>query len=155
MFACLFAVNAKTTPRIDAKRWGNTMNDPESVLCELKSPSLVFSERYRDISGFSFSADRHFYLSPFYFRLLPRLDPFNTERFRQNGVHRAPYRNWYFVRIKRPSHLERKWSACVLQANIAFAQFNHIMHALHIITLKHCHIVATGMTLLQLPLSST
>ena len=31
------------------------------------------------------------------------------------------------------------------------------MHALHVITLKHCHIVAMGMTLLQLPnsLSST
>ena len=25
------------------------------------------------------------------------------------------------------------------------------MHALHAITLKHCHIVAMGMTLLQLP----
>ena len=37
--------------------------------------------------------------------------------------------------------------------------FNHYirMHALHVITLKHCHIVAMGMTLLQLPnsLSST
>ena len=31
------------------------------------------------------------------------------------------------------------------------------MHVLHVITLKHCHIVAMGMTLLQLPnsLSST
>ena len=31
------------------------------------------------------------------------------------------------------------------------------MYALHVITLKHCHIVAMGMTLLQLPnsLSST
>ena len=31
------------------------------------------------------------------------------------------------------------------------------MHALHVITLKHCHIVSMGMTLLQLPnsLSST
>ncbi len=31
-------------------------------------------------------------------------------------------------------------------------KFNHYicMHALHIITLKHCHIVAMGMTLLQL-----
>ena len=27
-------------------------------------------------------------------------------------------------------------------------------YALHIITLKHCHIVAAGMTLLQLPLVS-
>ncbi len=32
-------------------------------------------------------------------------------------------------------------------------KFNHYicMHALHVITLKHCHIVAIGMTLLQLP----
>ena len=38
---CLFAVNAKTTARIDAKRSGITKNDPESVLCVLKSPVLV------------------------------------------------------------------------------------------------------------------
>ena len=92
MFVCLFAVNAKTTARIDAKRSGITKNDPESVLCALKSPVLVFSGRHCDISGFSFAANRHFYLSPFYFRLLPRLDPFSTERFRQNGVYRAPHR---------------------------------------------------------------
>ena len=31
------------------------------------------------------------------------------------------------------------------------AAYNYIsMHALHVITLKHCHIVAMGMTLLQL-----
>ena len=52
LFVCLFAVNAKTTARIDAKRSGITMNDPESVLCVLKSPVLVFLGRYRDISGF-------------------------------------------------------------------------------------------------------
>ena len=59
-FVCLFAVNTKTTARIDAKRSGITKNDPESVLCCLKSPVLVISERYRDISGFSFVTDRHF-----------------------------------------------------------------------------------------------
>ena len=61
---CLFAVNAKNTARIDAKRSGITKNDSESVLCVLKSPVLVFLGRYRAISGFSFAADRHFtYLS--------------------------------------------------------------------------------------------
>ena len=31
-------------------------------------------------------------------------------------------------------------------------KFNHLcMHALHAITLKHCHIVAMGMTIFQLP----
>ena len=64
LFVCLFAVNAKTTARIDPKCSGMTKNNPESVLCCLKSPVLVLSERYRDISGFSFAADRHFtYLS--------------------------------------------------------------------------------------------
>ena len=38
---------------IDAKRSGITKNDPESVLCVLKSPVLVLLGRYRDISGFS------------------------------------------------------------------------------------------------------
>ena len=52
LFVCLFAVNAKTTARIDAKRSEITKNDPESVLCVLKSPVLVFLGRYRDISGF-------------------------------------------------------------------------------------------------------
>ena len=51
VFVCLFAGNAKTTARIDAKRSAITKNNPESVLCGLKSPVLVFSERYRDISG--------------------------------------------------------------------------------------------------------
>ena len=30
---CLFAVNVKTTARVDSKRSGITKNDPESVLC--------------------------------------------------------------------------------------------------------------------------
>ena len=67
LFVCLFAVNAKTTARIDAKRSGITKNDLESVLCVLKSPVLVFLGRYRDISVFSFAANRHFYLSHFHF----------------------------------------------------------------------------------------
>ena len=58
--------------RIDAKRSGITTNIPESVLRGLKSPALGFSWRYRDSSGFSFSADSHFYFSPFHFRLLLR-----------------------------------------------------------------------------------
>ena len=71
MFVCLFAVNAKTTERIDAKCSGITKNLPKSVLCDFKSPVLVFSGRYGYISGFSFAVDRHFYLSSFHFRLLP------------------------------------------------------------------------------------
>ena len=43
---CLFMVNANTTARIDTK-------DPERGLCMLKSPVLVFSGWYRDISFFS------------------------------------------------------------------------------------------------------
>ena len=33
----------------------------ESVLCGMKMPVLVFSERYRDNSGFPFVADCHFW----------------------------------------------------------------------------------------------
>ena len=58
----MFTVNAKTTARIDAKRSGITKNDSESVLWGLKLPVLVLSRRYRDISGFSIAADRHFLL---------------------------------------------------------------------------------------------
>ena len=73
-------------------------NDPKSVLRGLKSPVLVLSGRDREISGFSFAADRHFYVSPFHFRLLPR--PLKQKRFRQNGVDRAPHhsdnrRQWH------------------------------------------------------------
>ena len=85
LFVCLFAVNAKTTARIDAKRSGITKNDPESVLCVLKSPVLVFLGRYRDISGFSFAADRHFYFSHFQFWLLPRRQNVKTLKLR-NGL---------------------------------------------------------------------
>ena len=91
VFACLFAENAKTTARIDAKHSGITKNNPESVLCRLKLPVFLLSRRYHEISVFSFAAGRH---------------------------------------------------SC---------KINHYMHAcLHTITLKHCHIVAMGMTLLQL-----
>ena len=54
----------RTTAWIDAKRSGITKNDLEGVLCELKLPVLVFSERYRDISGFSFVVDHHFTYLP-------------------------------------------------------------------------------------------
>ena len=64
MFVCLFAVNAKTTERINAKCSGITKNDPESVLQGLKLPVLVLLGRYRDSPGFPFATDRHFYLSP-------------------------------------------------------------------------------------------
>ena len=94
MFVCLFPVNAKTTAQIDAKRSEITKNDPESVLCGLKSSVLVFLGKYRDIYNLFVRGRPPFYLSPFYFQLLPRLDPFNTERFRQNGVYRAPHRYW-------------------------------------------------------------
>ena len=56
----LFAVNAKTTARIDAKRSGITKNNLESVLCRLKSPVLVFLERYRDISVFPLRSTANF-----------------------------------------------------------------------------------------------
>ena len=42
-----------------------------------------------------------------------------------------------------------------LSVRIADGSLHMHAYALHIITLKHCHIVATGMTLLQLPLLST
>ena len=58
--------------RIDAKCSGIMKNGLESVLHGLKSPILVFTGRYCDISSFSFVADHHFYLSPFNFWLLPR-----------------------------------------------------------------------------------
>ena len=60
MFVCLFVISAKPTARIDPKCSGIMKNNPESVLCCLKSPVLVFSERYHDISSFSFAADCHF-----------------------------------------------------------------------------------------------
>ena len=49
---CLFAVNAKTTEWIDTNCPGITKNNTENVLCGLKSPVLVFSGRYSDISAF-------------------------------------------------------------------------------------------------------
>jgi len=91
LFVCLFAVNAKTTERIDSKRSGITKNDPESVLYRLKSPVLVLSGRY-DISGFPFAAARHFY---FHFRLLRRRLAIKTA---STARHVA----------REPSHLEQK-----------------------------------------------
>ena len=99
LFVCLFAVNAKTTARIDAKRSGITKNDPESVLCVLKLPVLVFLGRYRDIFGFSFVADRHFYLSYFHFRLLCRRLYNTIDSFRKrDGGDRAPHRYCFIAK---------------------------------------------------------
>ena len=102
-FVCLFAVNAKTTARIDAKRSGITKNDPESVLCVLKSPVLVFLGRYRDISGLLFAADRHFYLSHFHFRLLPR----RLTHFAKTASTARHIANDNSS-LREPSYLERK-----------------------------------------------
>ena len=55
---CLLVVNAKTMAQIDAKCSGIMKNYLESVLRELKSPVLVLSGRYREISGFFFVANR-------------------------------------------------------------------------------------------------
>ena len=96
MFVCLFAVNAKTTARIDAKCSGITKNDPESVLCVLKSPVLVFLGRYRDISGFSFAVDRHFYFSHFHFRFLCRR--LTTQSAFVKRVDRAPHRYCFIAK---------------------------------------------------------
>ena len=72
LFVCLFVCGKhQTTERIDAKCPLIAKNDLESVLRGLKLPVSVLSGRYRDISGFSFAPDRHFYLSTFHFRLLP------------------------------------------------------------------------------------
>ena len=51
MFVYLFMANAKTTEQLDAKCSGITKNNPESVL--LKTPILVLSGRYREVSVFS------------------------------------------------------------------------------------------------------
>ena len=100
-FVCLFAVNAKTTAWIDAKRSGITKNDPESVLCVLKSPVLVFLGRYRDISGFSFADDRHFYISHFHFRFLCR---------RLTTTAKSPSVNGYRSALKQyPSTRNTRW----------------------------------------------
>ena len=64
LFVCLFAVNAKTTGRIDAKCSGISENDLESVLHGLQLPVLVLLGRYHEISGFSFAANRQFYYLP-------------------------------------------------------------------------------------------
>ena len=62
LFVCLFAVSAKTTERIDGHELRRTIQRVSSV--RLKSPVLVLARRYRDVSGFSFAADRHFTYLP-------------------------------------------------------------------------------------------
>ena len=115
--------NGTTTGRIDAKRSVITKYNQKKVLCGLKPPTIGFSGRYREISGFFFSADSHFYLSPASGSCLE----LQADMHKQVHVHSG--------------------MPC---------EFNHYMHACLARNL-HCHIVAMGMTLLQLPnsLSST
>ena len=117
---------------------------------------------------FSFAADHHFYLSHFHFRLLPGHLIRSAFAKRRRPCPTS-------LLIFSPSHLKRKCSAYVLQTNIAFAgkpsslaltsscsymqaylasAIIICMHAyaLQVITLKFCHIVVVGMTLLQLPI---
>ena len=105
LFVCLFVVNAKTTARIDAKYSGITKNNPETVLHSLKLPILVLLGRYRDISSFFLAANHHFYLSPFYFRLLPR-------RLTQSAFRKMTSTTRHiatdYLSLGEPSHLERK-----------------------------------------------
>ena len=61
-------------------RHGLKKNDPKSVLRGLKLPVLVFSGRYRETSGFSFAADRHFYLSPFHIHSICVLEWWPNQR---------------------------------------------------------------------------
>ena len=93
--ACLFAVNTKTMARIDAKRSGITKNDPESVLCGLKSPVLAFSERYCDISGFPSR-------STTIFTDLPSTSGSCVDTLHrglsQNGADRVPHRYWFIAK---------------------------------------------------------
>ena len=104
MFVCLFAVNGKTTERIDTKCSEITKNESESVLYGLKLPVLVFLERYRDISGFSFAADRHVNLSPFHFWLLPWCLTQNASQKRKNW--RQTLRNYKERPEKGPLRVE-------------------------------------------------
>ena len=77
VLVCLLAVNAKTTSRTDVKRSGIMKNDPECVLCRLKWSVLVFSERYRDISGFSHRVRPPFLLIALPLPVLAYRLPFN------------------------------------------------------------------------------
>ena len=91
LFVCLFAVNAKTTKQIDAHEFRQTIRRVSFV--RLKSSVLVLARIYRNVSGFSFAADRHFYLSPFHFWLLPRCLMYITQSaLCNNSVGHAPHR---------------------------------------------------------------
>ena len=66
------------------------------------------------------------------------------------GTHRALLQN----DVDRATSLLNCKRTCIdkfmyIQARLA-SSIIICMHALHVITLKHCHIVAMGMTLLQL-----
>ena len=62
----------------------------------------------------------------------------------QNDVDRAPHR--HTLNCKRTCIDKFMYVQARLASSIIIC-----MHALHVITLKHCRIVAMGMTLLQLP----
>ena len=127
-----------------------TPNDLERGIRGVESPVLVFSGRYRDISGFTLTADCHFYfwlITPFYFRLLPRCLTQSTY-FRKNVNVILHLPTLYKLTcIGKFMYMQ----ACLTCSIII------CMHGLPILTLKHCHIVAMGMTLPQSPssLSST
>ena len=131
-------LNAKTTERIDAKRSGITKNDTESVLRGLKSPVLVLSRRYRDISGFSIATDHHDAKSRLHiFQCMQSLT------FLQ------------FYEHCKCNYASNTHGQVHVHAGMAY-KFNHDMHACfarNLATLNHCHIVAIGMTLFQLPKS--
>ena len=144
MFVCLFVVNAKTTAHIDAKRSGITKNDPESVLHGLNSPVLVLA-RLGDIATFLVfhHVPQPFYLSLFYFQLLPGL--LLTQSSFAKMMPTARHITTDSLSLMKPSHLEWK-CYCIdkfmyMQACLASSIFI-CMHALHAVTLKHCQIVA-------------
>ena len=78
-----------------------TKTDLESVFQGLKLPVFVLSGRYLEISGFSFTADRHFYLSPVHFRLLPTQ---HCAKMASTARHIGTDN----LSLREPSHLERK-----------------------------------------------
>ena len=100
----------------------------------MKSPALVLSRRYRDISGFSVATDHHDAKS--------RLHIFQC-------MQSLTFSN-FMSTVNVIMLLTRMGKFMYMQAWLT----NSIMIcmlALHVTTLNHCHIVAMGMTLFQLP----
>ena len=138
----LFTVNTRTTVRIDTKCSVITKNDPESVLRRLKAPVLVLSEDIVTFPVFPSWPAAFFYLFPFPFRLLPRLLLTQSIFAKTSTACHIATDN---SSLMKPSHLKRK-CYCIdkfmyMQAYLASSIFI-CMHALHVITLKHCHMVA-------------